>query len=80
MAMRLLNVILVSVGNTSCKRARPVKQVMADLAVARTFAYHKVVAINSIDNFRHVNRVEGRSIKKAWGLLLTWTASLAVHV
>ena len=53
---------------------------MADLPVERTTAGHKAFAVCSLDYFGHVNYVEGRSTKKAWGLLFTCMSSRSVLV
>ena len=67
-------------GNCALDKAKPVRQLMADLPAARTAASHKVFAICGLDYFGPVNYVEGRSTRKAWGLLFTCMASRAIHV
>ena len=62
------------------EKAKPVRQLMADLPVERTAAGHKAFAVCGLDYLGHVNYVEGRSTKKAWGLLLTCMSSRSVHV
>ena len=53
---------------------------MADLPVERTTAGHRAFAVCGLDYFGHVNYVERRSTKKAWGLLFTCMSSRSVHV
>ena len=53
---------------------------MADLPVERTTAGLKAFAVFGLDYFGHVNYVERRSTKKAWGLLFTCMSSRSVHV
>ena len=67
-------------GRCSLEKAKPVRQLMADLPVERTTAGHKAFAVYGLDYFGHVNYVEGRSTKKAWGLLFTCMSSRSVHV
>ena len=67
-------------GQCLLEKAKPVRQLMADLPVARTAVCHKAFSTCGLDYFGHLNYVEGRSIKKAWGLLFTCMASRAVHV
>ena len=67
-------------GNCALDKAKPVRQLMADLPAARTAASHKAFAICGLDYFGPVNYVEGRSTRKAWGLLFTCMASRAIHV
>ena len=67
-------------GRCSLVKAKPVRQLMADLPVERTTAGHKAFAVCGLDYFGHVKYVEGRSTKKAWGLLFTCMSSRSVHV
>ena len=67
-------------GRCSLEKAKPVRQLTADLPVERTTAGHKAFAVCGLDYFGHVNYVEGRSTKKAWGLLFTCMSSRSVHV
>ena len=67
-------------GQCALEKARPVRQLMADLPIERTTSCHKAFAVCGVDYFGYVNYVEGRSTKKAWGLLFTCLASRAVHV
>ena len=53
---------------------------MADLPADRISVSHKPFAVCGLDYFGHINYVEGRSTKKAWGLLFTCMVSRAVHV
>ena len=67
-------------GQCSLEKAKPVRQLMADLPVERTTAGHKAFAVCGLDYCGHVNYVEGRSTKKARGLLFTCMSSRSVHV
>ena len=53
---------------------------MADLPVSRTATSHKAFAMCGVDYFGPLSYVEGRSTRKAWGLLFTCMASRAIHV
>ena len=67
-------------GRCALEKAKPVRQLMADLPADRISVSHKPFAVCGLDYFVHINYVEGRSTKKAWGLLFTCMASRAVHV
>ena len=67
-------------GRGALEKAKPVRQLMADLPVERTTACHKAFAVCGLDYFGHVNYVEGRSTKKAWDLLFMCISSRSVHV
>ena len=70
-------------GRCSLDKVKPVRQLMADLPVERTTAGHLRLlrcAVCGLDCFGQVNCVEGRSTKKAWGLLFTCMSSRSVHV
>ena len=45
-------------GRCSLEKAKPVRQLMADLPVERTTAGHKAFAVCGLDYFGHVNYVE----------------------
>ena len=53
---------------------------MSDLPLSRTSAHKKPFADCGIDYFGPLMFKEGRSLKKAWGLLFTCMASRAIHV
>ena len=67
-------------GRCALEKAKPVRQLMADLPADRISVSHKPFAVCGLDYFGHINYVESRSTKKAWGLLFTCMASRAVHV
>ena len=67
-------------GECTLAKAKPVRQLMADLPVARTAASHKAFAVCGLDFLGPLNYIEGRSTKKAWGLLFTCMTSRAIHV
>ena len=67
-------------GQCAVEKAKPVRQLMANLPADRISVSHKPFAVCGLDYFAHINYVEGRSTKKAWGLLFTCMASQAVHV
>ena len=56
------------------------RQLMSDLPFSRTATCHKPFTRSGLDYFGPLNYVEGRSTRKAWGLLFTCMASRAVHV
>ena len=62
-------------GRCSLKKARSVGQLMADMPVVRTSACHKAFAISDGDYLGCIDNVEGRSTRKAWGLLFIFRAS-----
>ena len=75
-----VNHYLNQCGRCALEKAKPVRQLMADLPGDRISVSHKPFAVCGLDYFGHINYVEGRSTKKAWGLLFTCMASRAVHV
>ena len=62
------------------KKAKLVRQLMADLPSSRMAAYNKPFFHTGCDYFGPFTYKEGRSKKKAWGLLFTCMSSRAVHV
>ena len=61
-------------------KARPTRQLMADLPVSRTSTCHKAFEILGLDYFEPVGYIVGRSTRKAWGLLFICMASRTMHV
>ena len=61
-------------------KARPIRQLMSDLPPSRTSAYKKIFFHCGLDYFEPFIFIEGRSQRKAWGLLFTCMSSRAVHV
>ena len=62
------------------KKAKPVFQLMKDLPNSRIATYNKPFFHTGSDYFGPITYREGRSDKKAWGLLFSCMASRAVHV
>ena len=62
------------------EKAKPVRQLMADLPLSRITANRKPFFDCGLDYLGPLMFVEGRSPKKAWGLLFTCLSSRAVHV
>ena len=62
------------------KKAQPVRQLMSDLPQSRVTANKKPFFYCGLDYFGPMSFVEGRSHRKAWGLLFTCMSSRAVHV
>ena len=62
------------------KKAQPVRQLMSDLPQSRITANKKPFFYCGLDYFGPMTFVEGRSHRKAWGLLFTCMSSRAVHV
>ena len=62
------------------KKAKPVRQLMGDLPNSRIAAHNKPFFHTGCDYFGPITYREGRSDKKAWGLLFSCMASRAVHV
>ena len=62
------------------KKAQPVRQLMSDLPQSRITANKKPFFNCGLDYFGPMTFVEGRSHRKAWGLLFTCMSSRAVHV
>lgn len=62
------------------KKAQPVRQLMSDLPQSRITANTKPFFYCGLDYFGPLTFVEGRSHRKAWGLLFTCMSSRAVHV
>ena len=67
-------------GVCNIRRAKKIETLMSDLPLSRTSAHKKPFADCGIDYFRPLMFKEGRSLKKAWGLLFTCMASRAIHV
>ena len=67
-------------GVCAIKRARPIRQLMSDLPLARLAANKKPFFHCGINYLGPLTFVEGRSHRKAWGLLFTCMASRAIHV
>ena len=67
-------------GVCAIDKARPVRQLMSDLPQSRTEAHTKPFYNCGMDYFGPLTFVEGRSHKKAWGLLFTCMSSRAIHV
>ena len=67
-------------GVCAIKRARPIRQLMSDLPLARLAANKKPFFHCGIDYLGPLTFVEGRSHRKAWGLPFTCMASRAIHV
>ena len=62
------------------KKAQPVRQLMSDLPQSHITANKKSFFYCGLDYFGPMTFVEGRSHRKAWGLLFTCMSSRAVHV
>ena len=67
-------------GVCAIERATPIRQLMSDLPLARLAAHKKPFFYSGIDYLGPLNYAEGRSNKKAWGLLFTCMASRVIHV
>ena len=67
-------------GVCNIRRAKKIETLMSDLPLSRTSAHKKPFADCGIDYFGPLMFKEGRSLKKAWGLLFTCMASRAIHV
>ena len=67
-------------GVCAIEKARPIRQLMSDLPQSRTTAFTKPFFNCGMDYFGPLTFVEGRSHKKAWGLLFTCMSSRAIHV
>ena len=61
-------------------KARPIRQLMSDLPPSHTSAYKKTFFHCGLDYFGPFIFIEGRSQRKASGLLFTCMSSRAVHV
>ena len=66
-------------GRCALEKAKTVRQLMADLTADRISVFYKPFTVCGLDYFGHINYVEGRSTKKAWGFLFACMASRAVH-
>ena len=62
------------------QKARPVRQLMADLPASRLAAHNKPFFNTGCDYFGPLPYKEGRSERKAWGLLFTCLSTRAIHV
>ena len=62
------------------QKARSVRQLMADLPASRLAAHNKPLFNTSCDYFGPLPYKEGRSERKAWGLLFTCLLTRAIHV
>ena len=62
------------------RKARPMRQLMADLPRSRLSTHNKPFFHTGCDYFGPLLYQEGRSERKAWGLLFTCMATRAVHV
>ena len=62
------------------QKARPVRQLMVDLPASRLAAHNKPFFNTGCDYFGPVPHKEGRSKRKAWGLLFTCLSTRAIHV
>ena len=62
------------------KKAKPIRQLMGDLPQSRVVPHNKPFLHTGCDYFGPFIYREGRSDKKAWGLLFTCMSSRALHV
>ena len=63
------------------QKARPVRQLMEDLPASRLASHNKPFFITGYDYFSPLLYKEGRSERKAWGLLFTCLLTRAIfHV
>ena len=62
------------------QKARPIRQLMADLPTARLAGHTKAFYNTGCDYFGYMLFREGRSERKAWGLLFTCMTTRAIHV
>ena len=67
-------------GFCAIKKAKKVETLMSDLPLCRTSAQKKPFFDCGLDYFGPLMFKEGRSLRKAWGLLFCCMASRAIHV
>ena len=67
-------------GVCAIERATPTGQLMSDLPLARLTTHKKPFYYSGVNYLGPLNFAEGRSNKKAWGLLFTCMASQSIHV
>ena len=67
-------------GVCAIERATPIRQHMFNLPLARLAAHKNPFLYSRMDYFGPLNFAEGRSNKKAWGILFTYMASRSIHV
>ena len=61
------------------ERATSIKKLMCDLPLARLAAHKKPFIYSRLDYLCPLNFAEGKSNKKAWGLLSTCMSSRAIY-
>ena len=67
-------------GKCALSKAKPVRQLMSDLPECRLTVTNKPFRFSGLDYFGPYSFREGRSIRKAWGLLFTCLFTRCLHV
>ena len=71
---------IATCGKCALRKAKPIRQLMADLPACRVSACNKPFKFTGLDYFGHYFFRQGRSECKAWGLLFTCLCTRCLHV
>ena len=71
---------IATCGKCAPRKAKPIRQLMADFPACRVSACNKPFKFTGLDYFGHYFFRQGRSECKAWGLLFTCLCTRCLHV